>query len=65
MASAYVLKDNLYFSPDTTAGTLKRYFGYLERVLNSHNFRVLLQGYFIIFYLSGNVDYLLPFTLHY
>jgi hypothetical protein len=43
-----LLKGNLYFSPDTTADTLKLYFGYLELVLNSHNFRVLL-GDFIIF----------------
>jgi hypothetical protein len=59
-----LLKGNLYFSPDTTAEKLKGYFGYLERVLNSHNFHVLLLGDFIILYLTGNVDYHLPFTLH-
>jgi hypothetical protein len=42
-----LLKGNLHFAPDTTADTLKRYFGYLERVLNSHNFRVLLLGDFL------------------
>jgi len=46
-----LLKGNVYFSPDTTADTLKWYFGYLEHVLNSHSFRVLLLGDFIILYL--------------
>jgi hypothetical protein len=36
-----LLKVDLYYAPDTTADTLKLYFGYLERVLNSHNFRVI------------------------
>jgi len=35
------------------------------RVLNSHNFRALLVAVFIILYLTGNVNCLLPFTLHY
>ena len=33
-----------YFAPDTTADTLKRYFGYTQHVLDTHKSRVLLLG---------------------
>jgi len=34
------------FASDTTVGTLKQCFGYLQHVLDTNNFRVLLLGNF-------------------
>jgi hypothetical protein len=33
-----------HFAPGTTADILKRYFGYTQHVLDTHNSRVLLLG---------------------
>jgi len=55
---------NHCFDPDTNADTPRRYFGYLERVLNIHNFRDLLLGDFNIslFYWKLGIP---PATSHY
>jgi len=50
-----------YCAPDTTADTLKEYFGYLQHVQTAHNFRILRLGDFNVPYFTGNLDCLLPF----
>jgi hypothetical protein len=51
-----ILISSRYFAPDTTTDTLKRYFGYLEYVLNTHNFRVLLLGDFNLPLFKGKLE---------
>ena len=40
-----VLIGTTIFAPDTNVGALKQYFGYLEHVLDTSNFRVLLEDF--------------------
>jgi hypothetical protein len=51
-----LLISNHCFVPDTTAGTFKQYFVYLEYVLDTHNFCVLLLGDFSLHLFKGKLE---------
>lgn len=51
-----LLISNCCFAPDTTVDTFKRYFVYLEYVLDTHNFCVLLLGDFSLPLFKGKLE---------
>lgn len=51
-----LLISNHCFAPDTTVDTFKRYFVYLEHVLDAYNFCVLLLGDFILPLFKGKLE---------
>ena len=60
-----LLTGNDCLAPDTTADTLKRYFGYTQRALHTHNSRVLLLADINVASFDWKLGRLFPDVSHY